>query len=37
MRSLDQILGESASRHKELCSRQVLGARMGLCAAELLE
>ncbi len=36
MRALDQILAESAKRHKHLCPRQVLGARMGLYAAELL-
>jgi len=36
MRPLDLILLESASRHKHLCPRQVLGARMGLYAAEIL-
>jgi formylmethanofuran dehydrogenase subunit E len=36
MRTLDSILAESAQRHKHLCPRQVLGARMGLFAAELL-
>ena len=36
MHNLDLILAESAKRHKHLCSRQVLGARMGLFAAELL-
>lgn len=36
MRTLDQILAESAKRHRHLCPRQVLGARMGLYAAELL-
>jgi len=36
MRTLDLVLRESASRHKHLCPRQVLGARMGLYAAELL-
>ena len=36
MRTLDSILYESASRHKHLCPRQVLGARMGLYAAEIL-
>jgi len=35
--TLDLILKESARRHKHLCPRQVLGARMGLFAAELLE
>ena len=36
MQPLDLILTESAKRHKHLCPRQVLGARMGLLAAELL-
>jgi formylmethanofuran dehydrogenase subunit E len=36
MHTLDSILTESAKRHKHLCPRQVLGARMGLFAAELL-
>ena len=36
MYTLDKILRESASRHKHLCPRQVLGARMGLFAVELL-
>jgi len=36
MHNLDLILAESAKRHKHLCPRQVLGARMGLFAAELL-
>ena len=36
MRSLEAILQESASRHKHLCPRQVLGARMALYASELL-
>jgi len=36
MHTLDRILAESAKRHKHLCPRQVLGARMGLFAAELL-
>ena len=36
MPALDFILSESAKRHKHLCPRQVLGARMGLFAAELL-
>jgi len=34
---LDDILSESASRHKHLCPRQVLGARMALYAGELLD
>lgn len=33
---LEEILRESSSRHKHLCPRQVLGARMGLLAGELL-
>lgn len=36
MRTLDEILHESSARHKHLCPRQVLGARMGLYASELL-
>jgi formylmethanofuran dehydrogenase subunit E len=36
MHTLDLILAESAERHKHLCPRQVLGARMGLFAADLL-
>lgn len=36
MRSLEDILQESALRHRHLCPRQVLGARMALYAAELL-
>jgi formylmethanofuran dehydrogenase subunit E len=36
MHTLDLILSQSAERHKHLCPRQVLGARMGLFAAELL-
>ena len=37
MRSLEDILQESSSRHRHLCPRQVLGARMALYASELLE
>jgi formylmethanofuran dehydrogenase subunit E len=37
MQSLDLILRESANRHKHLCPRQVLGARMSLLAGEMLE
>lgn len=33
---LEDILRESSARHKHLCPRQVLGARMGLYAAALL-
>lgn len=34
--ALDAILRESSSRHRHLCPRQVLGARMALYASELL-
>lgn len=34
--TLDEILPESTSRHRHLCPRQVLGARMALCAAAIL-
>ena len=33
---LEDILRESSARHKHLCPRQVLGARMGLLAGERL-
>jgi len=36
MHSLDSILQESVKRHRHLCPRQVLGARMALYAAQLL-
>lgn len=36
-RSLIELLHESAMRHKHLCPRQVLGARMGLLAARELQ
>ena len=36
-RSLIELLHESAMRHKHLCPRQVLGARMGLLAAHELQ
>ena len=36
-RSLIDLLSESAARHKHLCPRQVLGARMGLLAARELQ
>lgn len=36
MRTLDEILRESSARHKHLCPRQVLGARMALYASDLL-
>jgi formylmethanofuran dehydrogenase subunit E len=35
-RSLQDLLDESAARHKHLCPRQVLGARMGLLGAHWL-
>ena len=37
MQTLDEILRESSSRHKHLCPRQVLGARMALYASEALD
>ncbi len=37
MRTLGDILNESSARHKHICPRQVLGARMTLYAAELLQ
>jgi formylmethanofuran dehydrogenase subunit E len=36
MRSLESILHQSATPHKHLCPRQVLGARMSLLAGEIL-
>lgn len=36
MTPLDKILCKSSARHTHLCPRQVLGARMGLCAASVL-
>lgn len=36
MPTLESILHESAAKHKHLCPRQVLGARMALCAEEIL-
>lgn len=36
MNSLTEILQKSSSRHRHLCPRQVLGARMGILAGELL-
>src|SRR6266508_7002086 len=36
MQSLELILRESAKRHKHLCPRQVLGARMSLLAGDML-
>jgi formylmethanofuran dehydrogenase subunit E len=37
MQSLDLILQESSRRHKHICPRQVLGARMSLSAGEILQ
>jgi formylmethanofuran dehydrogenase subunit E len=34
---LEELLAQTAARHDHLCPRQVLGVRMGLYAAELLE
>jgi len=36
MASLAQLLEQSASRHANLCPRQVLGVRMGLLASQVL-
>ncbi|HQU36966.1 MAG TPA: FmdE family protein, partial [Anaerolineales bacterium] len=36
MKPLDEILRDSATRHRRLCPRQVLGARVGMFAASLL-
>jgi formylmethanofuran dehydrogenase subunit E len=37
MSALEALLEKSAAQHSHLCPRQVLGARMGLYAGELLE
>lgn len=37
MHSLDSILQESVKRHRHLCPRQVLGARIALYASQLLD
>jgi formylmethanofuran dehydrogenase subunit E len=37
MKLLAEILAESSALHRHLCPRQVLGAQMGLYAAELLD
>lgn len=37
MPSLDELLAQSAALHDHLCPRQVLGVRMGLLAADLLQ
>ncbi len=36
MKTLDELLAESATLHRHLCPRQVLGVQMGRLAAELL-
>uniref|UniRef100_A0A7C1JLT2 Formylmethanofuran dehydrogenase n=1 Tax=Caldilinea aerophila TaxID=133453 RepID=A0A7C1JLT2_9CHLR len=36
MKTLDELLAESAAFHRHLCPRQVLGVQMGRLAAELL-
>ncbi len=37
MKTLDQLLAESAALHHHLCPRQVLGAQMGRLVADLLD
>lgn len=37
MKSLDELLAQSATLHRHLCPRQVLGVQMGRLAAELLD
>jgi len=37
MKTLDELLAESAALHCHLCPRQVLGVQMGRLAAELLD
>lgn len=36
MKTLDELLAESAALHRHLCPRQVLGVQMGRLAADLL-
>lgn len=36
MKPFDELLRDSATRHRRLCPRQVLGARVGMLAASLL-
>jgi formylmethanofuran dehydrogenase subunit E len=36
-KSLKELLEESAAQHSHLCPRQVIGVRMGMLAADLLE
>jgi formylmethanofuran dehydrogenase subunit E len=35
--TLEELLAQSSTLHRHLCPRQVLGVRMGLCAAALLD
>jgi formylmethanofuran dehydrogenase subunit E len=37
MHDLQTLLAQSAALHNHLCPRQVLGVRMGMYAAELLD
>jgi formylmethanofuran dehydrogenase subunit E len=37
MKSIDELLAASSALHRHVCPRQVLGVRMGLLAAELLD
>lgn len=37
MLALKELLEISSARHRHLCPRQVLGVRMGMCAAEFLK
>ncbi|GAB1470879.1 FmdE family protein [Chloroflexota bacterium] len=37
MKSLDELLAESATHHERICPRQVLGARIGLLAGLVLD
>lgn len=36
MPTLEELLEMSSARHQHLCPRQVLGVRMGMCAAQML-
>jgi formylmethanofuran dehydrogenase subunit E len=36
-KSLQELLDESAAQHSHLCPRQILGVRMGMLAADLLD
>jgi formylmethanofuran dehydrogenase subunit E len=37
MKSMQELLAQSAAHHQHLCPRQVLGVRMGLWAGQLLD